>query len=115
MSMTIEQLLERVVQEKASDGFVSAGARPSIKVDGRIIPVADAPVSEEEARDLVMSTMREDQKETFVKHHECNYALSAGELGRFRASAFVQRGKCGLVVRRINTDIPTIDELGLPP
>ncbi|MEM6582200.1 MAG: PilT/PilU family type 4a pilus ATPase [Pseudomonadota bacterium] len=113
--MNIEQLLERVVQEKASDGFVSAGARPSIKVDGRIIPVADAPVSEEEARDLVMSTMREDQKETFVKHHECNYALSAGELGRFRASAFVQRGKCGLVVRRINTDIPTIDELGLPP
>ncbi|MEM8561170.1 MAG: PilT/PilU family type 4a pilus ATPase [Pseudomonadota bacterium] len=112
--MNIEQLLERVVQEKASDGFVSAGARPSIKVDGRIIPIADAPVSEEEARDLVMSTMREDQKETFIKHHECNYALSAGELGRFRASAFVQRGKCGLVVRRINTDIPTIDELGLP-
>ena len=67
------------------------------------------------ARELVLSTMREDQKQEFLEHHECNYALSYEDLGRFRASAFVQRGKCGLVVRRIQTDIPTIDELGLPP
>ena len=113
--MNIELLLERVVQDGASDGFISAGAPPSIKVDGKIFPITDDAVSEEEARELVLSTMREDQKDTFLKHHECNYALSYEDLGRFRASAFVQRGKCGLVVRRINTDIPTIDELGLPP
>jgi twitching motility protein PilU len=113
--MNIEALLERVVQDQASDGFISAGAPPSIKVDGKIFPITETPVTEEEARELVLSTMREDQKETFLKHHECNYALSYEDLGRFRASAFVQRGKCGLVVRRINTDIPTIDELGLPP
>ena len=113
--MNIEDLLERVVKEKASDGFISAGAPPSIKVDGKIFPITDVAVTEEEARELVLSTMREDQKETFLKHHECNYALSYGDLGRFRASAFVQRGNCGLVVRRINTDIPTVDELGLPP
>ena len=113
--MNIEFLLERVVQDGASDGFISAGAPPSIKVDGKIFPITDEAVSEEEARELVLSTMREDQKETFLKHRECNYALSYEDLGRFRASAFVQRGKCGLVVRRINTDIPTIDELGLPP
>ncbi len=113
--MKIEQLLEQVVKEQASDGFISAGARPSIKVDGEIRPIAETPLTEEESRELVLSTMREDQKETFLKHHECNYALSYEQLGRFRASAFVQRGKCGLVVRRINTEIPTIDELGLPP
>ena len=113
--MNIELLLERVVQDGASDGFISAGAPPSIKVDGKVFPITDDAVSEEEARELVLSTMREDQKDTFLKHHECNYALSYEDLGRFRASAFVQRGKCGLVVRRINTDIPTIDELGLPP
>jgi twitching motility protein PilU len=112
--MNIEALLERVVQDQASDGFITAGAPPSIKVDGKIFPITETPVTEEEARELVLSTMREDQKETFLKHHECNYALSYEDLGRFRASAFVQRGKCGLVVRRINTDIPTIDELGLP-
>ena len=113
--MKIEHLLERVVQEQASDGFIFAGARPSIKVDGEISPISDKPVSEEEARELVLSTMRPDQQETFLRHHECNYALTYEGLGRFRASAFVQRGKCGLVVRRIQTEIPSIDELGLPP
>ncbi len=113
--MNIQQLLERIVQDKASDGFISAGARPSIKVDGKVMPIADAPLSEEEARALVLSTMREDQQKTFMEHHECNYALSVEGVGRFRASAFVQRGKCGLVVRLINTNIPTIEELGLPP
>jgi twitching motility protein PilU len=72
-------------------------------------------VSEEEAREIVLSTMRQDQQVDFRKHHECNYALSTEDLGRFRASAFVQRGKCCLVVRRIQTEIPSIDELGLPP
>jgi twitching motility protein PilU len=113
--MIIEQLLERVVKDGASDGFISAGAPPSIKVDGELRPISEQPLSEDEARELVLSTMREDQKKDFLQHHECNYALSYDDLGRFRASAFVQRGKCGLVVRRIQTDIPTIDELGLPP
>lgn len=113
--MNIEQLLERVVQEKASDGFISAGARPSIKVDGEVLPISETPLTEEEARELVLSTMRDDQQKTFLEHNECNYALSIEGVGRFRASAFVQRGKCGLVVRLINTRIPSIEELGLPP
>jgi twitching motility protein PilU len=113
--MKIEQLLERVVEAKASDGFISAGARPSIKVDGEVVPISETPLTEEEARELVLSTMRDDQQKTFLEHNECNYALSVEGVGRFRASAFVQRGKCGLVVRLINTKIPSIEELGLPP
>ncbi len=113
--MKIETLLERMVKEDASDGFISSGAPPSIKVDGEISPISDEPVSDELARELVLSTMREDQQEQFLEHHECNYAMSYERLGRFRASAFVQRGKCGLVVRRIQSVIPTIDEIGLPP
>jgi len=113
--MKIVDLLQRVINEKASDGFIAAGAPPSIKVDGQIFPIAERALSEEEARELVLSTMREDQKQSFLKHHECNFALSTETLGRFRASAFVQRGKCGLVVRRIQSEIPEIEELGLPP
>ena len=113
--MKIEQLLERVVEAKASDGFISAGARPSIKVDGEVLPISETPLTEEEARELVLSTMRDDQQKTFLEHNECNYALSIEGVGRFRASAFVQRGKCGLVLRLINTKIPSIEELGLPP
>jgi twitching motility protein PilU len=113
--MKIEDLLQRVVKEGASDGFLAVGAPPSIKVDGEINPISDRPLTEEEVSELVLSTMREDQKEEFHKHHECNYALATEDFGRFRASAFVQRGKCGLVVRRIQDEIPTLDELGLPP
>ena len=113
--MVIEDLLKRIVKESASDGFIAAGAPLSIKVDGQIYPISDQPLTEEDTRRLVLSTMRPDQQEEFEQHHECNYALSTEDLGRFRASAYVQRGKCGLVVRRIQSDIPTIDELGLPP
>lgn len=113
--MVIEDLLARVVEEGASDGFISADAAPCIKVDGELRPISDQKVSEELARELVLSTMREDQQKDFLEHHECNYAMSSEEFGRFRASAFVQRGKCGLVVRRIQSVIPEVDELGLPP
>jgi twitching motility protein PilU len=113
--MNIEDLLKRVVEEGASDGFIAAGAPLSIKVDGEIYPISEHPLTEEETKELVLSTMRPDQQEEFLKHHECNYAMTTESLGRFRASAFVQRGKCGLVIRRIQSNIPTVDELGLPP
>ena len=113
--MNIEDLLGRMVKEGASDGFITAGASPSIKVDGEIHPIFDAALTEQETREIVLSTLRKDQQEDFQKHHECNYAMSSESLGRFRASAFVQRGKYGLVVRRIQSEIPTVDELGLPP
>ncbi len=112
--MKIEDLLRRIVKEGASDGFISADAPPCIKVDGQIYPISDKPLTEEQTLDLVESTMRKEQKEDFRKHNECNYAITS-EAGRFRASAYVQRGKAGLVVRRINTEIPTVEELGLPP
>ncbi|WP_116368397.1 PilT/PilU family type 4a pilus ATPase [Parahaliea mediterranea] len=113
--MKIRELLERVVKEGASDGFISAHAAPCIKVDGQIYPIADKVLSEDEAEDLVLSTMTKAQQEDYRQHHEANFALADDELGRFRVSAFVQRGACGLVLRRIETKIPEIDALGLPP
>ena len=113
--MNIEELLERIVKEGASDGFITVGAPPSIKVDGQIYPISGEPISEEEARELILSTMRPEQEEEFNRHRECNYAVTTESLGRFRASAFVQRDQCGLVLRRIEANIPDIDELGLPP
>jgi twitching motility protein PilU len=112
--MNIDSLLARMVKEGASDGFITADAPLSIKVDGQIYPITKRPITDEEAREMVFSTMRQDQQVEFRRHHECNYALSTETMGRFRASAFVQRGKCGMVVRRIQSEIPTIDELGLP-
>ena len=113
--MNIDILLERVVKQRASDGFVSAGAAPSIKVDGQLHPITDKILSDEDAKAMVLSVMREDQQQEFLEHHECNFAITRGDLGRFRVSAFVQREKCGMVLRRIEAEIPTIEALSLPP
>jgi twitching motility protein PilU len=112
--MDIDILLERVVKQRASDAFISAGASPSIKVDGQINPITSQVLSDEDAKAMVLSVMREDQQQEFLEHHECNFAITRGELGRFRVSAFVQREKCGMVLRRIEAEIPTIDSLSLP-
>ncbi|MEH6515533.1 MAG: PilT/PilU family type 4a pilus ATPase [Halioglobus sp.] len=113
--MKIEELLQRVVKEGASDGFIAADAAPAIKVDGEIFPISEEKLTDQEAKDIVLSTMTDAQQKQFLDHHECNFALGREGLGRFRVSAFVQRGKCGLVLRRIETIIPKIDDLGLPP
>ncbi|MFT6287938.1 MAG: twitching motility protein PilU [Alcanivorax sp.] len=113
--MKIEELLQRVVKEGASDGFIAADAAPAIKVDGEIFPISEVKLTDQEAKEIVLSTMTDAQQKQFLDHHECNFALGREGLGRFRVSAFVQRGKCGLVLRRIETIIPKIDDLGLPP
>jgi twitching motility protein PilU len=113
--MLIDELLQRVVKEQASDGFITAGAPPSIKIDGQIYPISKTRYTDEQTREIVLSTMSERQKEEFLRTHECNFALAVPDLGRFRVNALVQRGSMGLVVRRIHTEIPEIEALGLPP
>ena len=113
--MLIDELLRRVVKEQASDGFITAGAPPSIKIDGQIYPISKTRYTDEQTREIVLSTMSERQQEEFLRTHECNFALAVPELGRFRVNALVQRGSMGLVVRRIHTEIPEIEALGLPP
>jgi len=107
--MRIEEFLQEIVENNASDGFITARAAPSIKVDGEIRAVS------KQARGLVLETMSEAQREDFERHHECNYAISSPLYGRFRASAFIQRGAYGLVLRRIKSEIPRVEDLGLPP
>jgi twitching motility protein PilU len=113
--MNIDELLQRVVAEGASDGFVSADAPPCIKVDGELMPVSDRVLSDDQARAMVLSAMTEAQREEFDQNKECNFALTREGLGRFRVSAYLQRGKCGLVARRIEANIPRVEDLDLPP
>ncbi|EAR21369.1 PilT/PilU family type 4a pilus ATPase [Nitrococcus mobilis] len=113
--MDFNALLELMVTKKGSDLFITAGAAPSMKVAGRIMPVTKAALSAEQARQVVFSVMTERQRVEFEETRECNFALSAKGLGRFRVSAFYQRNNVGMVLRRIETRIPTIEELRLPP
>ena len=112
--MEIEKLL-RIMQEKgASDLFISAGVAPSVKVNGQLVPLSSNALSPEQTREVVMGVMNDQQRREFVRDKECNFAISARGIGRFRVSAFYQRNLVGMVLRRIETNIPTTDELGLP-
>ncbi len=112
--MEIGSLLKLMVEKKASDLFITVGMPPALKVDGRILPVAEGQLTPNQARDLVYSVMDEFQREDFDHSHECNFAISEPGLGRFRVSAFYQRNHIGMVLRRIETIIPTLDELHMP-
>lgn len=112
--MDIEKLLKIMVEKGASDLFITAGVAPSIKINGRMMPVTTTPLSPEKTRETVMGVMNETQRREFTKEKECNFAISARGIGRFRVSAFYQRNLAGMVLRRIETTIPRIEDLGLP-
>lgn len=113
--MTFDELLAQIVQAGASDGFVTVGAAPSLKINGEIRALDEDSLSEDQARTLVLDSMTPAQEASFLHDQECNYAVCSEAHGRFRASAFVQRGGFGLVLRRIKSEIPHFQELGLPP
>jgi twitching motility protein PilU len=110
----IDRLLQLMVEKGASDLFITAGVPPSMKLHGKIVPVTTTPLSPEKSRETVLSTMNEKQRAEFVERKELNFAISVRGVGRFRASAFYQRNLAGMVLRRIETNIPKIDDLGLP-
>ncbi len=112
--MDFDKLLKIMVEKGASDLFITAGVPPSIKVHGRMVPITKSPLSPEQTRETVYSIMTEKQRAEFEELHECNFAISARGIGRFRVSAFFQRNLCGMVLRRIETNIPKIDDLRLP-
>lgn len=112
--MEFEKLLRLAVEKGASDLFITTGIPPSIKVNGKIHPVSKSPLSADLVQQIVLSVMDEEQRQVFREKHECNFAISASGIGRFRVSAFYQRSVTGMVLRRIETHIPTLDELRLP-
>jgi twitching motility protein PilU len=112
--MEIDKLLRLMVDKNASDLFITTGMPPSMKVHGRIHAVTKSPLSPEQTHEIIFGLMNKDQSEEFKKTKELNFAVSASGVGRFRGSAFYQRNLPGIVLRRIETRIPQIEQLGLP-
>ena len=106
--------LKLMAHQKASDLFITAGMPPSMKVNGKISPITQNPLTSQQARDLVLNVMSPPQREEFERTHECNFAIGVASVGRFRVSCFYQRNQVGMVLRRIESKIPSIDELALP-
>jgi twitching motility protein PilU len=110
-----QNLLRKMVEKDGSDLFVTAGFPPAIKVDGQIYKATDTALTPEQSSMMVRSLMNDKQVKEFDATKECNFAISPQGIGRFRVSAFIQQGNAGAVLRTITTDIPTFEDLELPP
>ncbi|MFA5494105.1 MAG: PilT/PilU family type 4a pilus ATPase [Porticoccaceae bacterium] len=108
-------LLRLMVDKGASDLFITVGVPPSLKINGKVLAVGKTPLSTQAARELVEGVMDDVQRAEFNRCKELNFAIASEWGGRFRVSAFYQRNDAGMVLRRIETVIPTIEQLQLPP
>jgi twitching motility protein PilU len=111
----MHDLLRAMVAKKASDLFITVGFPPAIKLDGKMTPVVQQSLTAQHTSELARGIMNDKQASEFEATKECNFAVSPGDIGRFRVNAFIQQGRVGMVLRTINTSIPKFDDLKLPP
>ena len=111
----MHDLLRLMLQKNGSDLLITAGFPAAIKIDGRVVPQSNQPLSPAHTAELTRAVMNDRQAAEFEASKECNFAISPAGIGRFRANAFVQQGRVGLVLRTISSKIPTLEELSLPP
>ena len=107
--------LGQMVQEGASDLFLTAGAPPTLKRQGAFMPLGSRVLSAQEVRELAYSIMRKAQIDEFESRLECDLAFQTGPTDRFRVNVHLQRGQVGMVARYVSPKIPSLDALGLPP
>lgn len=113
--LKIENLLEEVVKKDASDLHLTVGNEPTIRVDGRLQKIDGyTPLTEKDVEALVFSVVDDVQKDILLKDKEVDFSFAFGDIARFRANAFHQKGNLGLALRLIPTKIRTVEELGLP-
>lgn len=111
----LEKMAEEAVRLKAADIFISPGFPPAWKIDGKTMPALTKPLTAEDTAKIVMTTMTHAQRQKFLTELELNYSVNARNGVRFRVNAYHEQGRIGMVLRQINSEIPTIDSLFLPP
>ncbi len=112
--ISIKQLLQIMVKQDASDLYITSEMPPSYRINSKVVPLKQAPLTAVQCEQLANATMSEKQKAEFSETMEMNLAIAYEGMGRFRVNIFRQRGDVGMVIRKITTEVPTIDELKLP-
>jgi len=110
----MHDLLRLMVQKGGSDLFITAGFPPAIKIDGKIVPQSNQVLTPQHTAELARAIMNDRQAAEFESTKECNFAVAPPGIGRFRANAYIQQSRVGLVLRTISQTIPSFEELGLP-
>jgi twitching motility protein PilU len=110
----MHDLLRLLVARGGSDLFITAAFPPAIKIDGKVTAVSDQALTPVQTQELARAIMNDKQASEFDATKECNFAIHLPGTARFRVNAFVQRDSVGMVLRPIATEIPKIEDLGLP-
>ncbi|MFG3365620.1 type IV pilus twitching motility protein PilT [Streptomyces sp. NPDC090032] len=114
-SAIIDHLLGELWERGGSDLLLTAGSAPFLRVDGALRPVEGAALTEPEVDRLVTGVLGKELTERFRREKQVDFAFSWGEKARLRGNAFVQRGASALALRIIPFDVPSSEQLGLPP
>jgi twitching motility protein PilT len=111
----LDSFLKLVAEQQASDLHFHAGGVPMIRHDGDLMPLPFRVLTDAEARRFLMEIVTPDQKAVLEREQQVDFVYALPEVGRFRASVFIQSRGIGAVFRVIRNRIPTLDELGMPP
>jgi twitching motility protein PilT len=112
--MTLQELLQTLVNKHGSDLHVRSGGPAYIRVDGDLQVAAPEPIPAAEVEAMLMQIASPRAKRLFEERGECDFSFQAGDVARFRVNAYKQRQKLCLAVRYISTQIPTLQDLRLP-
>ena len=112
--INLRELLQEMIEKKASDLHITAGLPPQLRVDGEITPTNHAPLTPENTQEITYSVLNEEQQKRFEAEHELDFSFGVKGLSRFRANVFLQRGVTSLAIRQIPYEILPLRELGLP-
>src|SRR4026209_1367988 len=116
MTLNLRALLEEMIQKDASDLHITAAERPKLRVDGDIVDSSVPDVlTPKDTLQLAYSVLTEHQKKRFEQEDELDFSFGIQNLARFRGNVFKQRGCVALVIRMIPFNVPTFQDLGLPP
>lgn len=111
---TLYDLLKMMLDKGASDLHISTGSPPRIRIDGKLKPTNDPPLSAADTKSLCYSILTDTQKHKFEEENELDLSFGLKGLSRFRANIFMQRGAVAAAFRLIPYEMRTFQELGLP-
>ncbi len=112
--INLRDLLEEMIEKKASDLHITAGVPPQLRVDGEILSTDAETLTPEDTLQITYSVLNEEQQKRFESEHELDFSFGVKGLSRFRANVFLQRGVTSLAIRQIPYEIKSFKELGLP-
>jgi twitching motility protein PilU len=110
----MERLFHLMMEKKASDLFMAVGSPVHLKVNGTSVPINQQNMDNGMIRSLLAEILNEADFNQLDTYHELNTGIGVQNVGRFRLSAFHQRGSISVVIRFIQNEIPTLDSLNLP-